>query len=82
MRYSWRAIPEVTWTAFAAAFAGLVGALLVAGGAPEFLTVAVVTFIGAFFRLVVALLGALASSEGTITTGTEAVPTTPIPPSP
>lgn len=82
MTYNWKAIPEVTWTAFSAAFAGLVGALMVAGGAPEPVTVAVVTFIGAGFRIVVALAGAIASTEGTVSTGTGNVESTPIPPSP
>ena len=78
--YNWRAIPEGTWTAFSLAFAGLAGALMVAGGAEEYLTVAVTTFIGAGFRMVIAFLAALTSSEGTITSGTEAA-TPPIPPS-
>lgn len=79
-KYNWKAIPEVTWTALSASFAGLVGALMVAGGAEEALTVAVVTFIGAFFRIIVAFLAALASDTGTVTTGTN-TDTAPIPPS-
>jgi hypothetical protein len=82
MKYSWKAIPEATWTAFALAFAGLAGSLGVALGAPEYLNVAIVSFIGAFFRLVISLIGAIVSSEGTVSSGAEAVPSTPIPPSP
>ena len=81
MKYNWAAIPEVTWTAFSAAFAGLVGAVCVATGAPEYLTVAIVTFVGAFFRMVIALIGAILSTQGTVTTGTGNDPN-PVPPSP
>lgn len=80
MKYNWKAIPEATWLAFSAAFAGLAGALMVAAGADEYLTVAVTTFIGAGFRLVVAFLAAFTSSEGTISSGTGSA-TPPIPPS-
>ena len=80
-KYNWQAIPEATWLAFSAAFAGLVGAFMVSAGADEYLTVAVTTFIGAGFRIVVAFLAALTSSSGTISTGTTSA-TPPIPPSP
>ena len=80
-RYSWKAVPEVTWAAFALAFAGLVGSLMVAYGAPENVTVAVTTFIGAGFRMLVALLAAITSSDGTVSTGVNTDPA-PIPPSP
>jgi len=71
--YNWKAIPEGTWAAFSLAFAGLAGALCVALGAPDYLTVAIVTFIGAGFRLVVALIGAVASKDGTVTSGSAAL---------
>lgn len=80
MKYNWKAIPEATWLAFSAAFAGLAGSLMVGAGAPDYLTVAVTTFIGAGFRLVIALFAALTSSEGTVSTGTGSIDTTPIPP--
>ena len=80
MKYSWKAIPEATWTAFSAAFAGLTGALMVSAGADEALTVAVVTFVGAFFRILISLIGAVVSSEGTVSSGTGSVSETPIPP--
>lgn len=80
MAYRWKAIPESIWTGFALAFAGLTGALMVAYGAPEYLTAAVTAFIGAGFRLVIALVGAILSDEGTVTMGGGSVDTTPIPP--
>lgn len=81
MKYNFKAIPEATWTAFAVAFAGLVGTLMVALGAPENVTVAVTAFIGAFFRIVVSFIGATVSDEGTVSSGTGSVGSTPIPPS-
>jgi hypothetical protein len=51
---------------------------MVAGGSPEYLTVAVTVFVAAFFRMVVAFLAALSSDQGTISSGTTA---SPIPPS-
>ena len=77
-KYNWKAVPEGTWAAFILALTGLTGALCVALGLEEYLTVAIVSFIGAFFRLIVALLAAFFSPQGTITSGTDAPP---IPPS-
>jgi hypothetical protein len=82
MKYNFKAIPEATWWAFAAAFSGLAGALCIALGAPEGVTAALTSFIGASFRIIVALIGAVVSSEGTVSTGTGNVESTPIPPSP
>lgn len=79
-KYNWKAIPEGTWAAFILAFSALAGALCVALGAPEYLTVAIVSFIGAGFRLLIAFLAALTSSEGTISSGSGTA-TPPIPPS-
>ena len=79
-KYNWKAIPEATWTAFSASFAGLAGALMVAGGSPEYLVVAVTVFIAAGFRMAIAFLAALSSNDGTISSGREAA-TPPIPPS-
>ena len=79
-KYNWKAIPEGTWAAFILALTGLSGALCVALGVPEYLTVAIVAFIGAFFRLLVALAAAFFSADGTVTSGTGTAPN-PIPPS-
>jgi hypothetical protein len=68
MAYNWKAIPEATWAAFSAAAAGLAGALCVEFGASDTLTVAITAFIGAAFRLVIALIGAVVAPEGTVTT--------------
>lgn len=78
--YNWMAIPEGTWTAFAAAFAGLVVTILVVTGVDAAIVGAVGVFIAAFFRMVVAFLAALSSDTGSISTGT-GTDTTPIPPS-
>lgn len=77
--YSWKAIPEATWTAFSAAVGGLVGALMISAGASDQLTVAVTVFITAFFRMVVALIAAFTSTEGTISSGADS-DKPPIPP--
>ena len=77
-KYNWKAIPEGTWAAFILALTGLTGALCVSLGLEEYLTVAIVAFIGAFFRLFLALAAAFFSPQGTITSGTDAPP---IPPS-
>lgn len=79
MKYNWKAVPEVAWTAFSVSFAVLVGTIMVATGAPEQVTVAVVSFIGAFFRIILSLIGAIVSTEGTVSTGTGSVDETPIP---
>lgn len=76
-KYNWKAIPEGTWAAFILALTGLAGALCVEAGLSEYLTVAIVALIGSFFRLLVAFLAALASPNGTITSGTEAPPIPP-----
>lgn len=68
MGYRWRAIPESTWAGFSLAAAGLAGAICVTLGAPEQLSVAITAFVGAAFRLVVALIGALLPGDGTVET--------------
>lgn len=78
--YRWAAIPEGTWTGFAAAFGGLVVVIMAAYGVDALLTGAVGVFIGAFFRLIIALISASVSEEGTVTIGTEP-PVELVPPS-
>jgi len=78
--YNWKAIPEATWTAFSAAIGGLVAAIMVAADVDAAIVAAVTVFITAGFRMVVALMAALTSADGTVSSGTGSdMP--PIPPS-
>lgn len=68
MAYAFKTIPEAVWLALSAGVAGLVASIMSAYDVDSGIVAATGVMIAAAFRFVIALIAAIGSTDGTVST--------------